>query len=187
MHTIKKCLATLFLTLFTASIAIASDAGTDTTDTENSATKSLLYDGFTFDANKNDQMRVMFSPYTLHYSGEEGHDYVWLLGIERERSNGNIMGFAYFSNSFGQPCVYYFPWGKVYRDLAGIKGLYAKWNAGIAYGYVDPYEDKVPIDYKGFSPAIFPSIGWTNKNNYQAEVSILGSAGLMFQFYMPIK
>lgn len=185
MYTLIKCLGTLLLTLFVSSIAIASDANAESSDTENSVTKSLWYDGFNYEANKNDQMRVMFSPYTIHYSGEEGHDYVWLVGLERERANGNIMGIAYFSNSFGQPCIYYFPWGKVYRDLAGVQGLYAKWNAGLAYGYVDPYEDKVPVNYKGFSPAIFPSLGWTNKKNYQAEVTILGSAGLMFQFYVP--
>lgn len=191
MYTLNKCLAILFTTLFSASIAIASDTNPEKTDAEKSVTTSLLTDGFNFKSNDDDQMRVMFSPYTIHYDESdeegEGHDYVWLIGLERERSNGNIMGFAYFSNSFGQPCVYYFPWGKVYRDLAGVQGLYAKWSAGLAYGYVDPYEDKVPINYKGFSPAVFPSIGFANKKNYQAEMTVLGSAGLMFQFYVPIK
>lgn len=190
MRNIKKCLVTLLLTIFTSSFVNAAADSTEAKDTEDTTT-SLLSDGFNFKANQDDQMRVMFSPYTIHYSESddegEGHDYVWLIGLERERSNGNIMGIAYFSNSFGQPCVYYFPWGKVYRDLAGVQGLYAKWSAGLAYGYVDPYEDKVPINYKGLAPAVFPSIGFANKKNYQAEMTILGSAGLMFQFYMPLK
>jgi hypothetical protein len=187
MRNFKKFLAILLLTLFTSSFAYAVDNTTENAeDNKDSVTASLLWDGFNFKSNANDQMRVMFSPYTIHYN-EDDHDYVWLIGLERERSNGNIMGFAYFSNSFGQPCVYYFPWGKVYRDLAGVKGLYAKWSAGLAYGYVEPYENKVPINYKGFSPALFPSIGFMNNKKYQAEVTILGSAGLMFQFYLPIK
>jgi hypothetical protein len=190
MRNFKKCLVTLLLTLFTSSFVNAAADTAEAKDTE-VTTPSLLSDGFNFKANQDDQMRVMFSPYTFHYneSGDdgEGHDYVWLIGLERERANGNIMGIAYFSNSFGQPCVYYFPWGKVYRDLAGVQGLYAKWSAGLAYGYVDPYEDKVPINYKGLSPAVFPSIGFANKKNYQAEVTILGTAALMFQFYVPLK
>ncbi|HWS40370.1 MAG TPA: hypothetical protein VN247_03650 [Arenimonas sp.] len=194
MHDFKIFLAGLFLAIAFSSFAHATDETSATTNSETkeeSVTKSAWVDGFNFKSDKNDQMRAMFSPYTIHYNEDgddgEGHDYVWLIGLERERANGNIMGIAYFSNSFGQPCIYYFPWGKVYRDLAGVQGLYAKWSAGLAYGYVDPYEDKVPINYNGFSPAVFPSIGFTNKKNYQAELTILGTAGLMFQFYLPIK
>ena len=191
MRNLKICLTSLLLILLNSSFASATEDSSVAKTTQDSATKSLWSDGFNFKSNTGDQMRVMFSPYTIHYNESddegEGHDYVWLIGLERERSNGNIMGFAYFSNSFGQPCVYYFPWGKVYRDLAGVKGLYAKWNAGLAYGYVEPYENKVPINYKGFSPAVFPSIGFMNNKKYQGEVTILGSAGLMFQFYVPIK
>lgn len=190
MRNFKICLASFLIILFTSSLTLAAEDSTETKTTEGSVTKSLWTDGFNFKSNTDDQIRVMFSPYTIHYNESdddgEGHDYVWLIGLERERSNGNIMGFAYFSNSFGQPCVYYFPWGKVYRDIAGVDGLYAKWSAGLAYGYVEPYEDKVPINYKGFSPAIFPSIGFMNTKKYQAEMTILGSAGLMFQFYVPI-
>ncbi len=187
MRNFKICLTTLLLTFLTSSFANASsDGSTETNTSADTVTTSAWVDGFNFKSNEDDQMRVMFSPYTIHYN-EDDHDYVWLIGLERERSNGNIMGFAYFSNSFGQPCVYYFPWGKVYRDLAGVDGLYAKWSAGLAYGYVEPYENKVPINYKGFSPALFPSIGFMNSKKYQAEVTILGSAGLMFQFYIPIR
>lgn len=187
MRNFNICLASLLLILLTSPFAFAAEDIAEATVDDDSITKSLWSDGFNFKSNEDDQMRVMFSPYTIHYSGDEDHDFVWLIGLERERSNGNIMGFAYFSNSFGQPCVYYFPWGKVYRDLAGVDGLYAKWSAGLAYGYVEPYENKVPINYKGFSPALFPSIGFSNSKKYQAEVTILGSAGLMFQFYLPIR
>jgi len=158
----------------------AQDKGVDT---------SWLTDGFNFKAEAGDRHFVIASPYTMHYSDNEedgGHDYVWLLGFERERENGWLTGLAYFSNSFGQPCVYYYPWGKTYTNFAKVEGLFVKWNAGIVYGYVEPYEDKVPFNYRGFTPALFPSIGYRSKNDFQTQINMLGNAGLMLQFSVPV-
>jgi hypothetical protein len=156
---------------------------------EEASEKSWLSDGFNFKAETGDRHFVIASPFTIHFSENEedgGHKYVWLLGYERERENGWLTGLAYFSNSFGQPCVYYYPWGKTYTDFAGVKGMFVKWNAGIVYGYVEPYEDKVPFNYGGFTPALFPSIGYRAKNNFQTQINMLGNAGLMLQFSVPV-
>lgn len=156
---------------------------------ENAAEKSWLSDGFNFKAEAGDRHFVIASPYTMHYTDnveDGGHDYVWLLGYERERDDGLITGLAYFSNSFGQPCVFYYPWGKTYTNFANVDGLFVKWNAGIVYGYVEPYEDKVPFNYRGFTPALFPSIGYRAKNDFQTQINVLGNAGLMLQFSVPV-
>jgi hypothetical protein len=153
------------------------------------ADASWLTDGFNLKADSNDRYFVIASPYTLHYNEDDdgnGHSDVWLLGFERERDNGWLTGLAYFSNSYSQNCIYYYPWGKTYTNFAGVNGLFVKWNAGIVYGYVEPYEDKVPINYHGFTPALFPSIGYRTKNDFQSQINLLGSAGLMLQFSLPV-
>jgi hypothetical protein len=58
-----------------------------------------------------------------------------------------------FSNSFGQPSAYAFA-GQRYLDPFGFENWYLQWTAGLLYGYVGEYEDKVPLNYKGFSPGI---------------------------------
>lgn len=170
----------VLLSLLLPTLVLAQEKDTD---------KSWLTDGFNFKAEADDRHFVIASPYTMHYSDNEedgGHDYVWLLGFERERENGWLTGLAYFSNSFGQPCVYYYPWGKTYTNFASVDGLFVKWNAGIVYGYVEPYENKVPFNYRGFTPALFPSIGYRAKNDFQTQINLLGNAGLMLQFSVPV-
>jgi hypothetical protein len=142
-------------------------------------------DGFSFEVKSNDRLGLMYSPYTLHYSRSDEHHYVWLVGLERERADGRLSGITYFSNSFGQPSIYIFPWGKSYRNLGGVEGLFAKWSGGLLYGYVEPYENKVPLNVNGFSPAIIPSIGYESQG-YAAQINLLGTAGLMLQFTMSL-
>ena len=155
-------------------------------EAEEPAKPSPYWDGFYFKAEQGDRYYAILSPYTTHFSPSDEHEYVWLAGFERERSTGIVAGFAYFSNSFGQPSVYYYPWGKIYRDLAGIDGFYFKWSAGLAYGYVEPYEDKVPFNYNGFSPGFFPMLGYESDGGFQSQLNLLGTAGLMLQFSIPL-
>lgn len=142
-------------------------------------------DGFSFDVKPNDRLTLMYSPLTYHYSPSDDHRYVWMVGLERERPDGRLSGIAYFSNSFGQPSTYIFPWGQSYRNLGGINGLFAKWSGGLMYGYVDPYENKVPLNVNGFSPAIIPSLGF-ERQGYDAQLNFLAAAGLMLQFNIPL-
>ena len=146
---------------------------------------SWLSDGFSWGLRDHDRLSFMYSPYTVHYSPSDEHHYVWLVGVERERADQRISGITYFSNSFGQPSTYIYPWGKSYRNIGGVQGLYAKWSAGLLYGYVDPYENKVPLNVNGFSPAIIPSIGY-EKHGYGIQLNSLALAGLMVQINIPI-
>jgi len=143
-------------------------------------------DGFRWGLRDLDRLSLMYSPYTVHYSHSEEHRYVWLIGLERESPSHRLSGITYFSNSFGQPSTYIYPWGQSYRNIAGVEGLYVKWSAGLLYGYVEPYENKVPLNTNGFSPAIIPSIGY-EKAGYGIQINSLALAGLMLQINIPLR
>ena len=144
-------------------------------------------DGFNLSSKDGDRLSLMASPYTLHFHYSDEHKYVWLVGVERERANGSLAGVAYFSNSFGQDSAFIFPWGEVYRDILDKPQLYVKWTAGLLYGYRGKYEDKVPFNHGGFSPAIVPAVGWEFEGKQQIQVNLLGFNGLMLQFTQPLK
>ncbi len=141
-------------------------------------------DGFSQQDNK---LNLMFSPYTYHFTYDTEHKEVFMVGVEREHADAKLDGIVLFTNSFGQPTVYLFPWGGAYHDLGGIKGLSFKWTAGLMYGYVEPYQDKVPFNYKGFSPAIVPALAYDFSPGWSAQIDILGNAGLMFQLNVALK
>jgi len=124
---------------------------------------------------------VMLSPYTLHYSKETDYSHVYLIGGEYYYSGNWMVGGAYFSNSFGQDSgVGYvgYRWDK----LLGVERLYAKAMAGIMYGYVEPYEDKVPYNHNGWSPIISVALGFLVTPKDAVQVTALGSSGLMFSY-----
>ena len=52
-------------------------------------------------------------------------------------------------------------------------------SAGIIYGYVGKYKDKVPLNVGGFAPAIIPTIGYRLSDRYGLEVQLLGTAAVM--------
>jgi hypothetical protein len=133
--------------------------------------------GYAQDSSTRDS--IFISPYTKHYSYNPAHRHVWLVGYEQQLSDKSLRGAAYFSNSFGQDTVYIFPWGGRYDDVLGVNGLYVKWTAGLLYGYKAPYENKVPFNYKGFSPAVIPSVGYQITNDWSVEALFLGKAALM--------
>jgi hypothetical protein len=142
-------------------------------------------DGFSLDVREGDRLSFMYSPFTHHFDSSPEHRYVWLVGVERERANRRVSGITYFSNSFGQPSTYIYPWGKNYPNVGGVEGLFLKWSAGMLYGYVEPYEKKVPLNVNGFSPAIIPSIGY-ERAGYSTQINLLGTAGLMWQISVPL-
>jgi len=142
-------------------------------------------DGFSLDLQQGDRLSLMYSPFTHHLHSSPEHRYVWLVGVERERANHRVSGITYFSNSFGQPSTYIYPWGQNYPNVGGVEGLFVKWSAGMLYGYVAPYEKKVPLNVNGFSPAIIPSIGY-ERGGYSTQINLLGTAGLMWQITVPL-
>jgi hypothetical protein len=138
-------------------------------------------------AEQEKKVSLMFGPYAHHFTYDVEHKDVIMVGLEREHADAKLDGIVLFTNSFGQPTVYLYPWGGVYHALGGIKGLSFKWTAGLMYGYVDPYQDKVPFNYKGFSPAIVPALAYEFSPGWSAQVDLLGTAGLMFQLNVALK
>jgi hypothetical protein len=124
---------------------------------------------------------LTFSPYTHHWSHNPEHKKVVLLAIDEQLPGDRFCGVSLFSNSFGQPSVYVYA-GQQYNNLMGMPKLFAKVTAGIMYGYVAPYENKVPLNTNGFNPAVIPSLGYKLSPHDSAQVKFLGTAGLMFSF-----
>ena len=129
---------------------------------------------------------LTLSPFTQHYHPKPEHRYVWLVGIERVDKDNSLMGVSYFNNSFGQNSVYIYPWGQTYPRLWGIDKLTGKWSAGLIYGYRKPYEDKVPLNYNGYSVGFVPALSWQLGSGYEAQVSFPGGAGLMSHLQVPL-
>ncbi len=133
------------------------------------------------------KISLQLSPYTQHYSPKDPEDRdVFLIGVEREHPNGKIDGAAFFSNTFGQESVYLFPWGGVYKGIWGVPKLSFKWTAGLIYGYKPPYDKKVPLNYKGFSPGVVPAFSYEFDSKWSAQINILGTQGVMLQLNVPL-
>jgi len=135
-----------------------------------------------------DHWRLMGSPYTIHWHKDDNdeHEPVYMLGLERQRSDGWLWGAVYFSNSFGQPSGYVYLGEKVINFSRWDK-LFFQWTAGVLYGYKYPYEDKVPFNYKGFSPGVTLGLGWQFTRDFSVQAVALGTAGLMFQFAIDLR
>lgn len=130
-----------------------------------------------------DHWRIFLAPYTAHFHKDEDgiHENVYLVGLERQYGNGWLWGATYFSNSFGQSSGYVYV-GEQVIGWSPWPQLYAKWTAGIVYGYTDPYEDKIPFNVNGFAPGIIVGLGWQFTKQFSMQFNLLGAAGLMFQF-----
>lgn len=132
-----------------------------------------------------DKTRVIFSPYTLHYSYSPNHRTSWMFGGEKQYANGVLLGGAYFSNSFGQDSAIVYR-GARYSGWGPWPQLYGQWTAGLMYGYKPPYNDEVPLNFRGFSPVAVLSLGWQLTPRYAAQVNVLGAAAVMFQLSMDL-
>jgi hypothetical protein len=124
---------------------------------------------------------LTFSPYTYHWSQNPEHKQVVLLAIDEQLPGNRLCGVSFFSNSFGQPSIYAYA-GQQFNNLMGRPQLFAKVTAGIMYGYVAPYENKVPLNYHGFNPAVIPSVGYKLSPHDSVQVKFLGTAALMFSY-----
>ena len=127
-----------------------------------------------------DVWRVMISPYTLHYHYSEDHRSVYMLGVEKQRADGFVLGGSWFRNSFGQPSAYVYA-GARFDNFTSYEPLFAQLTAGVLYGYKPPFENKVPFNHNGFSPGAVLSVGWQFTPMYSAQLNFLGNSALMFQ------
>jgi hypothetical protein len=146
------------------------------------ATPAMAEEGFLATLAQGKTLRFQFSPYTYHFTPDDEHSDVVMVGLERERQDGKLDGAVLFSNSFGQPTIYVYPWGDTYREILGVKKLSFKWTAGLMYGYKDPYKDKVPLNYGGFNPVVIPALAYDFESGWSAQLNLLGNAAMMFQF-----
>lgn len=124
--------------------------------------------------------RLVASPGMVHFNASDEHRWVWAVGVERQRDDGWMWGGVFFSNSFGQPSGYAYV-GHRYAPVLDQPSLFAQWSAGLMYGYVGEYQDKVPFNVRGFSPGAVLSLGWQFDARLSAQMNLLGSAGLMLQ------
>lgn len=122
-----------------------------------------------------------FSPYTYHYSQNPEHKPVVLVAVDEQLPGGRLCGVSLFSNSFGQPSTYVYA-GQQFNGLFDNPKLFAKVTGGILYGYVGKYQNKVPLNSHGFSPAVIPAIGYKLSEHDSAQLKLLGNAGLMFSY-----
>ena len=133
-----------------------------------------------------DHWRLMASPLTLHFVASDEHKPVWMIGLERQRSDGWVWGGAYFKNSFGQPSGYVYV-GERYLNFTRFDELFAQWSAGLLYGYKKPYEHKVPFNYHGFSPGAALTLGWRFTPEFSVQINQVGTAGIMFQLSVDLR
>jgi len=143
--------------------------------------------GFMADLGRDKILSWQFSPYSYHFSQDPAHKDVVMIGLEREHADQKVDGLVFFRNSFGQPTLYFYPWGGIYKSILGVDHLSFKWTAGLMYGYREPYENKVPLNYKGFSPVVIPALAYEFTSGWSAQLNILGTAGLMFQLNAPFR
>lgn len=130
-------------------------------------------------ANSGPKYQAFFSPYTHHWSYDEEHKQVYAISVSRLLPNDRFCGFSLFNNSFGQPSAYAYI-GKTWTDLLpSYPEVYVSATAGIIYGYVGKYKNKVPLNVGGFSPAIIPAVGYRLSPSATVEVQLLGTAAFM--------
>ena len=134
------------------------------------------------------QWQVQISPYTYHFHYNAEHKPVRLIGLERQQGAcalpfgppaKALWGASYFSNSFGQPTGFAY-YGCTIDKLMDNDKLFLKWSAGILYGYKPPYEHKVPLNYKGWSPGVVVGLGYHLTPKLSAQVNVLGASAMMF-------
>jgi hypothetical protein len=131
------------------------------------------------------QLTLMLGSYTHHFNPKPTHRKVFLVGLEREHANAKLDGIVLFTNSFGQPSVYVYPWGGVYKSIFGVDKLAFKWTGGLIYGYRGEFKNEV-ANVGGFAPVIIPALSYTFKPGWSAQVNLLGKAAAQFQLNMAL-
>lgn len=122
---------------------------------------------------------IMGSPKVYHFSPDPEHvDWSWLVGIEWKRPASRWhYGFSYFNNSFGQKCQFYSV-GYTWKLSENHPNWYLKLSGGLIYGYKEPFENKVPFNHNGYSPGLFPALGY-KMNRWNVQLITLGTAGAL--------
>lgn len=121
------------------------------------------------------------APIVYHWRSDPEHKYSFVITLEQQLDRQRLVGMALFRNSFGQPSVYAYG-GYRWPEFLGVSRLDFKLSAGVIYGYTGEYEDKVPLNWRGFSPAIIPSLGYQISSNGSVNLMVLGTAGVVLGY-----
>ena len=125
-------------------------------------------------------LEIFASPYTYHWTASEEHRPVGAISMSRLLPNDRFCGVSLFRNSFGQPSAYAFTGWRATNLWPAVPEVYGTVTAGIVYGYVGKYKDKVPLNVGGFSPVVIPALGYRLSPKVAVELQILGTAAVMF-------
>src|SRR6185436_4346346 len=115
-----------------------------------------------------------YGPYTHHTGKGPYNSHPAYRGLEWESPERWTVGGADFKNSFSQPCWYAFA-GKRFILKHHSGRFFAKVTGGVIYGYKPPHADAVPINWRGYTPAIIPSLGYQYKN-VSVQLVVFGRA-----------
>jgi len=124
---------------------------------------------------------LVVGPGAYHWSNDEKHSHVVLLGLERSKSDGSLFGFSAFNNSFGQPSVYAY-YGHTWNEPFNVSNVYIKLSGGVIYGYKGEHKDGVPFNHNGFGLGVIPGLGYRLTPKDSVQVNMLGTAALIFTY-----
>jgi hypothetical protein len=128
-----------------------------------------------------DHVMLQIGPYVYHRSeGTDRNNEPLLVGAEWESASRWEIGASYFENSFYQPSMYIYA-GRRWFLGSGDEGFYVKLTGGLLYGYKEPHEDAIPVNYNGVGPVLIPAFGYQYQRA-NAQLVFLGTNGLMLTF-----
>lgn len=128
-----------------------------------------------------DRIQAYFAPYTFHYHPSPDHNpWPWFVGLEWESADRWEIGGDLFRNSFYQPCGYLYG-GKRFIFGSEEQHLFFKLTAGGLFGYVQPYDQNIPVNSNGIGLGVIPAIGYKYKR-FSSQLAILGGSALMATF-----
>lgn len=127
------------------------------------------------------QWTLTLAPIVYHWRYDPDHKPAFIVTLERRVADKRFYGLALFRNSFAQPSTFAYA-GWRWDQLLGQPQLSVKLAAGVIYGYVGQYEDKVPFHWNGFFPAAVPSLGYRFGPRDSLDLMVLGTAALAFGY-----
>lgn len=125
---------------------------------------------------------LIVAPVVYHWLPSPEHRNAIAVAVERRnKAESSLGGLSLFRNSFGQPSAYAY-WGKYWDNVWGNPDLSFKLTAGLLYGYVGKFKDRVPLNYNGFAPCVIPVLLYHLDRNQSFDLMVLGVGGVGFSY-----